>query len=117
MNFKYVFKVTQERLMEWLTHLWYKFRGSGAYKSKLVEVYKIKKRFMDEDFVKEFLKERKKAVAPGRYRIEIVTDETPGDDETIGSVTLMRKKKVIDKATLVTKKYDRESEKLIYWKF
>ncbi len=117
MNCKYVFKVTQERLMEWLTHLWYKFRGSGAYKSKLVEVYKIKKHFIDEDFVKEFLKERKKAVAPDRYRIEIVTDGTLSDDETIGTVTLMRKKKVIDKATLVTKKYDCENEKLIYWEF
>lgn len=117
MNCKYVFRAMQEKFMEWIHTLQLWSRNGKEYKSNLVEVYKIKREHINEDFVKEFLKERQRAVAPKKYRIEIIVDDTSAEENVIGSVTLLRKKKIIEHATLVTKKNDRESEKLIYWRF
>lgn len=56
-----------------------------------------------------------------RYCIKIRTvgnnddvADNGADTETIGKVRLMRKKSVIDEATLIIKKHERN---IIYWKF
>ena len=103
--------------MEFTEFLRYAFKRTDRYRSNLVEIYKIKERYTDKEFVKEFLKERQKTVGPDRYRIEITTDYTPDSEEIIGEVILMRKNKVIEKAQLITKPNIPSAEKLIYWRF
>jgi hypothetical protein len=74
-------------------------------------------KYLDKDFVNAFLREREKNIGPNRYKIKIVPDPTPADEEVIGEVVLMRKNKVIEKATLITRTNIPDAEKLIYWKF
>ena len=54
---------------------------------------------------------------PRRYKIEIITDATPAEGNTIGEVMLMRKNRMIDKAQLLTNLEVPDKEKLVYWKF
>lgn len=116
-NCRYVYEIFIEKIMEFTEFLRYAFKRTDGYRSSLVEIYKIKERYTDKEFVKEFLKERQKTVGPDRYRIEITTDYTPDIEEIIGEVILMRKNKVIEKAQLITKPNIPSAEKLIYWRF
>lgn len=116
-NCKHVYEMFFEKIMEFSEFLKFEIVQGRECKSNLVEIYKIKERFLNEEFVQSFLKERQKAIGPGRYKIEIRTDYTPGDKNIIGEVMLMRKNKLIEKAQLVTKAEVPDSEKLIYWKF
>ena len=116
-NCRYVYEVFIEKIMEFTEFLKCKIRLTDKYKSNLVEIYKIKERYTNKEFVKEFIKERQKTVGPDRYKIEITTDYTPDSEEVIGEVILMRKNKVIEKAQLVTKPNIPSADKLIYWRF
>ena len=114
---KYVYEVLIEKIMEFTEHLKYKFRRTDEYKSNLVEIYNIKEKHLNKEHVQAFLRERKKATAPNRYKIEVRIDKTPGNDDIIGEVTLMRKNKLIEKATLITKKNTPDPDKLIYGQY
>ena len=103
--------------MEFTEFIKFEFRRQNKYQSNLVEIYKIKEKYLDNDFVKEFLKGREKSIGPNRYKIEIIADPTPADGNIIGEVMLMRKKKMIEKATLITNIDVPDKEKLVYWKF
>lgn len=116
-NCRYVYDMLVEKIMECAEFLKFEIGRKNEYKSNLVEIYKIKEKHLNNDFVKEFLKERKKSIAPDRYKIEIVADNTPGNEETIGEVILMRKNKLIEKAQLLTNPNVPDAEKLVYWKF
>lgn len=116
-NCRYVYAVLVERIMEFAEYIKFKLKRGDEYRSNLVEIYNIKEKKINEKYVQEFLRERAKCVGPDRYRIEIRADRSPGDEETVGEVLLMRKSKLIEKATLVTKKNTPDSEKLIYWKY
>jgi hypothetical protein len=92
------------------------FRRRKEYRSTLIEEYSIEKRFMKEDYVIEFLKEREKAIRQNRYSMRIKEEENSfGDGNVIGRVTLLRNKERIDEAKLITKEGD--SSNIIYWSF
>lgn len=116
-NCKHVYEILIEKIMEFTDYLKFKFKRQDEYRSNLVEVYNISKKYINEEFVQEFLKERQKCVGPNRYKIEIRTYDNEESEEKIGEVVLSRKKKIIEKATLVIKRNIPDSEKLIYWKF
>lgn len=108
--------VLAEKCLEWTQYFWDQFTVSNEYCSNLTEEYSIKREFLKEDYVKEFIKEREKAIKQNRYRMELKERDGQADDNcTIGYVTLYRKKDIIDRAALVIK--PGESTKLIYWKF
>lgn len=108
--------VLAEKCLEWTQYFWDQFTVSNEYCSNLTEEYSIKREFLKEDYVKEFIKEREKAIKQNRYRMELrETDDPASDNCTIGYVTLYRKKDIIDRAALVIK--PGESTRLIYWKF
>lgn len=116
-NCRYVYEMLVEKIMELTEFLKFKFRRDDGYKSNLVEIYRIKSRYLNKDFVQDFLKERQKSIGPDRYKIKISEDRTPDKDNIIGEVLLMRKNELIEKAQLLTKTDVADSEKLIYWKF
>ena len=116
-NCRYVYEMFVEKIMEFTEFLRFELGRDKKYKSNLVEIYKIKERYMNSEFVKDFLKERQKAIAPDRYRIEITTDYTPDSEDVIGEVMLMRKNKLIEKAQLITKPNIASAEQLVYWRF
>lgn len=108
--------VLAEKCLEWTQYFWDQFTLSNEYCSNLTEEYSIKREFLKEDYVKEFIKEREKAIKQNRYRMELKERDGQADDNcTIGYVTLYRKKDIIDRAALVIK--PGESTRLIYWKF
>lgn len=111
-----VYEVLAEKIMEWYECLRFKLCNKEEQFSRLNEVYRIKEYYMDEDFVKDFIKARKKSVGPGGYRITVTVDRKPSDKEIIGEVLLMRKKRIIERATLITRPEIPEKERLIYWK-
>lgn len=114
---RYVYEMTVEKIMEFVEFIKFEVGRSSEHQSNLVEIYKIKHNHLKKDFVQTFLKARQKNVVPDRYRIEIIADYTPGEENIIGEVLLMRKNKLIEKAQLITKSDVPESEKLIYWEF
>ena len=116
-NCRYVYEMFVEKIMEFTEFLKFEIGRTDEYKSNLVEIYKIKTEYLKKDFVQEFLKERQKAVAPNRYKIEIKADDTENKDDVVGKVELMRRKKLIEKAELITKPNLPDGEKLIYWRF
>lgn len=116
-NCRYVYGMLAEKIMELVEYLRFLFRRENGYRSNLVEIYSIKEKYINEEYVRCFLEERKKAVSPDRYRIEIRIDRIPDDEEIIGEVLLMRKEKEIERATLVIKKNIPDEDKLIYWKY
>lgn len=116
-NCRYVYEMFVEKIMEFTEFIKFEFSRQNKYQSNLVEIYKIKEKYLDNDFVKEFLKGREKSIGPNRYKIEVIADPTPADGNIIGEVMLMRKKKMIEKATLITNIDVPDKEKLVYWKF
>ena len=110
------YEVLQETFLEWAEHLKYKLKWRKSYSSNLIEVYCIDKRFINEDFVKDFLKQREDIIKKNRYKMNITTSTFENDKNIIGEVKLYRKKKFIHKATLITKDKDTDN-KLIYWDF
>ena len=110
-----------EKMMEWVYSVMYRFVPEERKSSSLVEEYLIHERYVGEQFVKDFIGERTRNGIMSRYCIKIRTvgdnddvADNGADTETIGKVRLMRKKSVIDEATLIIKKHERN---IIYWKF
>jgi len=110
-----------EKMMEWVYSVMYRFVPKERKSSSLVEEYLIHERYAGEQFVKDFIGERTRNSIMSRYCIKIRTvgdnddvADNGADTETIGKVRLMRKKRVIDEATLIIKKHERN---IIYWKF
>lgn len=110
------YEVLQEKFLEWVEHLKYKLKWRRSYSSNLIEVYCIDKKFINEDFVKDFLKQRENIIKNNRYKMNIITSTFENNKNIIGEVRLYRKKRFIHKATLTIKNEDTVN-KLIYWNF
>ena len=105
-----------EKVMEYLEYFKYKFKWWNEGKRNLVERYRIKAQYINEIFVQDFLKERKKRIENYGYRIEILIENTKGNEDSIGEVELMRKNKLIERAELITRNDVPINERLVYWK-
>lgn len=113
-------EVCSEKIREWVIMLKEKYAPPGRKVSNLTEQYIIRECFAGEMFVKDFLSERTRNTMINRYNIEVRTtiedlEEDPAEGVVaIGKVRLMRKKELIDEATLIIKKGEGS---IIYWKF
>lgn len=113
-------EVCSEKIREWVIMLKERYAPPGRKASNLTEQYIIRERFAGEMFVKDFLSERTRNTMINRYNIEVRTtvenlEEAPAEGVVaIGKVRLMRKKELIDEATLIIKKGEGN---IIYWKF
>ncbi len=113
-------EVCSKKIREWVILLKGRCAPPGRKVSNLTEEYIIRERYAGEMFVKDFLSERTRNTMLNRYNIEVRTTAESLDEDTceemttIGKVRLMRKKKIIDEATLITKKGEGD---IIYWKF
>ena len=109
-----------ERVMEWLHSISYRAIPTSRARNSLIEEYNIYEEYADRSFVREFLEERTRKAIMNRYTIKIKTvhKEEPQaiicGTTTIGIVRLLRKKRLIDEATLIMKS---DTSNLIYWKF
>ena len=113
-----LYEYIAEKIMEWFESLFYAFRRNKEWTSHLTESYQIYDRYHKEPFVENFLAERAKILKLNRYKMEIKKiPEEAEDENTVGRVVLLRKRKIISQATLKTKNSDTESNKLIYWTF
>ena len=89
------------------------------HRSNLVEEYIIYENYIGEPFIREFMNERIRNAMLNRYCIEIKSGcndngECGSEMEEIGKVRLMRKRTLIEEASLVIKSRERN---IIYWKF
>ena len=113
-----IIEMLTEKIREWLNKLIEKSIPKKQQWSNLVEEYTIYEKFSGEPFIREFINQRTRNAMLNRYSIEIKSCDTKGvgdnDTEEIGKVRLMRKRKLIDEATLIIKKGERN---MIYWKF
>ena len=110
-----------EKIMEWFYSMKSRIIPTWRESCNLVEEYLIHERYAGEQFVKDFIGGRTRNSIMNRYCIKIRTvgdnddvADNGADTETIGKVRLMRKKSIIDEATLIIKKHERS---IIYWKF
>lgn len=108
-----------EKIMELLHPLCYRIIPATATRNNLTEEYAIYEQYAGEPFVRDFLEERTRKAMTNRYGIKIKTtvdntDDEADDNTPIGKVRLLRKKCVIDQATLTIKN---DGNNLIYWNF
>ena len=108
-----------EKIMEWLHPVCCRFAPATTAGNSLTEEYAIYERYAGEPFVRDFLEERIRKAMTNRYGIKIKTtvdntDDEADDNTPIGKVRLLRKKCVIDEATLTIKN---DGNNLIYWNF
>lgn len=114
-NSRRLFEFVSEKFMEWLCNL-RELAGPKRGTSNLIEEYSIRSKFLNEEFVRTFLNERKRIIELNRYRIRIKEEkEEDGNELEIGKVTLYRNRTYIHEAQLVIKRND--ADKIIYWKF
>ena len=113
-----IIEMLTEKIREWLNKLIEKSIPRKQQWSNLVEEYIIYEKFSGEPFIREFINQRTRNAMFNRYCIEIKNCDIEGASsdytEEIGKVRLMRKRKLIDEATLIIKKGERN---IIYWKF
>lgn len=117
-----LFCFVYERIMEWLHTIRHRMVTVKTTRNNLIEEYTINERYAGEPFIRDFLEERTRRAIINRYCIKIkscpINDagQTCCEDGTtpIGTVSLLRKKTLIDQATLVIKN---DGNNLIYWKF
>lgn len=116
-----VYVAFAEKCMEIFEHVRLMFIQEKEHKSNLIERYSIKKEYMNEDFVLQFLKDRQRIITRNRYRMSITEEEEKGEEKNeevvIGHVTLFCRKKFIHKATLITKPTCNNTSRLVFWKF
>lgn len=106
-----------EKCMEWIEFLRYGFIERREWISNLSEHYCIHKEYIEKEFVKEFLNERKRILSRNRYKMIIKIIDEQGEKNIVGKVILYRKKKKIHEATLKTKDADTDVNNLIFWSF
>jgi hypothetical protein len=114
-----IIEVLTEKIRGWVNRLIEKSIPKKRHRSNLVEEYTIYENYVGEPFIREFINARTRNAMFNKYSIEIKTytsNEENSDDEMveIGKVRLMRKKTLIDEASLVIKKRERS---IVYWKF
>ncbi len=114
---KQLYDIIVEKLLELAEHIFYTFKRRKRWTSHLTERYHIYPKFSSEEFVKDFLAARNKAIRINNYKMEVKTLACDGETNHVGKVLLMRGKKIISQATLKIKESDREDNKLIYWSF
>ena len=112
-------EVLAEKIREWVNKLIEKSITPKHNRSNLVEEYTIYENFICEPFIKDFINERTRNAMLNRYCIEIKSDSNYKEKnesgmEEVGKVRLMRKKTLIDEASLIIKKDERN---IVYWKF
>lgn len=112
-------EVLAEKIKEWVNKLIEKSITPKHHRSNLVEEYTIYENFICEPYIKDFINERTRNAMLNRYCIEIKSDsnykeENESGMEEVGKVRLMRKKTLIDEASLIIKKDERN---IVYWKF
>ena len=111
--------IVVEKFMEWCHHLYHIATGGRKAKSHLTEEYIIGEEYSNKPFVKEFLNERARNIMLNRYKMEIrSTNEQLCSNKgtvAIGKARLKRNNTLVDEATLVIKRG--EKDKIIYWQF
>ena len=110
-----------EKIMEWFYSISSRAFPIKTARKSLVEEYVIYEHYAGEPSVRDFLKERAQKSITNKCNIKITIapdnenhEQTEEDTETIGAVRLLRKNSLVDEATLIIKKRERN---LIYWKF
>ncbi len=112
-------EVLAEKIRRLVNKLIEKSIPQKRHRSNLVEEYIIYENYIGEPFIREFMNERIRNAMLNRYSIEIKSGcndngECGSEMEEIGKVRLMRKRTLIEEASLVIKSRERN---IIYWKF
>ena len=111
-------EATKEKILEWYYFL---IRRNDNRRNCLAEEYHISEAYACNEDVKEFLGTRIRNSLRNRYRIVIATtgenfiDRALPGETAIGIVRLCRREVIIDEATLIVKKGDKNG--LVYWRF
>ena len=94
-----------EKILEWYEYLRDKLiRREKTWCSHLVEYYCIHRNFHEQEFVKEFLDERKNILSKNKHRMVINVIPDASDDCIVGTVLLYNKSKYIHEASLKIRK-------------
>ena len=106
-----------EKCLEWIEYLRQAFIKEKKIKRRLLEVYSIKKKYMEEEYIKEFIEERKKSIERNKYSISVDNSYISDINDEIGTVTLYCRGKLVDRAILTAGSSTENGNRLIYWNF
>ncbi len=112
-----VYEYIVEKIMEWAHFLRYGLIKNSNWVSNLCEEYHIHKNHINEEYLKDFLNERRKILNNNHYKMTVKELPENEDKLIIGKVILMRKNKYIHHATLKTKDCNCSKNRLIFWSF
>ena len=106
-----------EKILEWIEYLRYGiFRRGNTWCSHLVEYYCIHRNYYEQEFIKDFLEERKKILGKNNHRM--VVNVIPDDSNPciVGKVLLYNRNRYIHEATLKIKE-PLTGNNIIFWSF
>lgn len=112
-----VFDQLVEKTLEWYEHLRnLLFRNNKEWCSHLVEYYCIRKSYSEQDFVQNFLQDRKDILKRNKHRmvVNIIPDDC--DECVVGKVLLYNRDKYIHEATLKIR-MPFTGNNIIFWSF
>ena len=105
-----------EKCMEWIFHLYYCFTIKDVWTSNLSEHYCIYKEYIGKEYIKNFLDERERIAKRNRYKMSIEIMCREGEPSVVGKVTLCRKSKAIQQATLKVRNTG-GNDGIVFWSF
>lgn len=109
--------IVREKSLEWIEYLVHIFTTQENGCRHLCEEYSMKRESMEEDYIKEFLKERERIIASNGYRMQLDSSYVSSKSEEIGIVVLRSKGRYIDHATLMAGPPTDKGNRIIYWNF
>lgn len=112
-----ILEIVCEKSLEWTEHLGNILTSRWRGGSHLSEEYSMKHEYMEEEYVKTFLREREWSIARCGYKMLLNSNYVSQRSEEIGIVTLRCKGKYIDHATLIAGPSISGKERIIYWNF
>lgn len=106
-----------ENLLEWKEFIRNTFFRRKNGESNLVEVYSIKAEIFNEEYIKDFIKEREKLANINKYKIKTDCTFASANSNEIGKVTLYCRERYIDHAILTKGPLTGDKSRIIYWNF
>ena len=112
-----ILDIACEKCLEWTEYLGNILTARWRGGSHLSEEYSMKREYMEEEYIKEFLGERERAIARNGYKMLLNSNYVSQRSEEIGIVTLRCRSKYIDHATLIAGPSTNGKDRIIYWNF
>ena len=116
-SIRHLIGVAAEWCLEWIEYIRFSITHRRESKSRLAEEYSIKREYMEQEYIKDFLDVREKSAVRQKYRMSVNHNYVSEDENEIGIVILRCNGRYIDHAVLTAGPSTGNGNRIIYWNF